>query len=269
METAPSAHWCFRGVAFYSKNPYRMCLNLTLERFPGNDFSVNIPEQIFAADGRKAGFLDFQPEWSASGDQLLFDWCRPAKAAISVALAPSPLALAYTITVRNLQDKPWENTCAFPCFNQSAAPDFEDRLMERTYIPTRSGLRRLFDVPRVKPPSGRPFQIFLLQGADDRVLPDFGCTNPLRASAGYIITESRDGAWSLGMASESPVFLFNNQEISCIHACPGFGDLRPGEQRTRSGEIRFIKGKADDLARLFQEKFSPSTLSLQPHLRQP
>lgn len=255
MEASRAADWSLNGMSFFLTNRYRMCLNLISDRFPQDEFSVNIPEQVFAADGRKGGFIDFQPEWFVSHDRLCFKWDQPGKAAISVELAPSPLVLGYTINVRNLQEKAWENVCAFPCFNQIDAPAFEDRRMERTFIPVGSKLTRLIDIPRVKSRSGRPFQIFLVEGAGQKVLPDFGCTNPLRASGGYMITESRDGRWSVGMACQSPVFLFNNQEISCIHAAPGFGDMAPGEERTRSGEVRFLEGKASELARLFEERF--------------
>jgi len=256
MATEGSADWTLNGISFYSKNRYSMCLNFVSERFPRDEFSVNIPEQIFADNGHKAGFVDFQPEWSASAGRLSFDWRQPGKAAISVALDPSPLVLGYTVTVTNLEGQHWTNACAFPCFNQSEAPTFEDRDMERTFMPVGSELRRLIDIPRVKSLSGRPFQVFLLEGVDERTLLDFGCTNPLRASGGYMITESRDGSWSVGVACESPVLLFNNQEISCIHACPSFGDLAPGTQRSCSGEIRFHKGQAHALARLFEERFA-------------
>jgi len=247
--------WNLNGIRFFRKNRYTMCLNLIFDAFPRDEFSVNIPEQVFAADGRKGGFMDFQPDWRASEGGLGFRWEQPKMAAISVQLDPSPLALRFAITVRNLEGKPWQNVCAFPCFNQLDAPTFEDCAMERTFIPLRSGLARLAEVPRVPSASGRPFQIFILEGADNHVLPGMGCTSPTRASSGHIITQSRDGRWSVGMACGSPAFLFNNQEISCIHACPTFGHMLPGDERTRSGEIRFHQGTPASLARLFEETF--------------
>ncbi len=128
METNRDAGWSLNGMDFFPKNRYKMCLNLIPERFPQDEFSVNIPEQVFAADGRKGGFIDFQPKWFVSDNQLCFKWDQPGKAAISVELAPSPLVLGYSITVRNLDEKAWENVCAFPCFNQIDAPAFEDRV---------------------------------------------------------------------------------------------------------------------------------------------
>ena len=91
MEASRAADWSLNGMSFFLTNRYRMCLNLISDRFPQDEFSVNIPEQVFAADGRKGGFVDFQPEWFVSDNQLCFKWDQPGKAAISAELAVVPI----------------------------------------------------------------------------------------------------------------------------------------------------------------------------------
>ena len=47
---------------------------------------------------------------------------------------------------------------------------------------------------------------------------------------GLLVIRSWDGKHLAVVTSDRPLFLFANLEFSCIHCCPSFGALKPGEE---------------------------------------
>ena len=62
--------------------------------------------------------------------------------------------------------------------------------------------------------------------------------------------------WAVaGMAAEKACFLFTNGGNSCIHTCPYFGQVKPGQTKTTLSRIYILQGDPATLQRRYQRDF--------------
>ncbi len=248
-------------MKFFEKNRFKMCVNFTAPDFPGDEFSVNIPECIADGGSHKITFSVFQPEWryerqdsDAGPGRLSYSHVAPGRIAHSVLIRHGPRDIDFTVTARNLEDRPWKAAHCFPCLNLSESKVFCDFELTRTFMITENGPLALSKTVRRKPKSGRPMQYYVIGNSVPKWLASSDLLSPDKAAAQCIYTLSPDGSWVVGMASAQATHLFSNIEHSCIHACPSFGEIAPGEEKKAIGKIYFVRGGARDfLARCREE----------------
>ncbi|MFC1713634.1 hypothetical protein ACFL6S_08200, partial [Candidatus Poribacteria bacterium] len=93
-------------------------------------------------------------------------------------------------------------------------------------------------------------------------------TSPSAAAAPYVLTVSEDGEAVVGTATRDAAFLFNNGEFSCIHACPDFGAIYPGETRTAITRLYFLQGGVEAFQKRYHQDFR-SKVHIRPSPRSP
>ena len=178
-------------------------------------------------------------------------------AEFAVKLTPSEDSVEILQTVLNKTEKVWNHVYSFPCLATLYVPEIRDFDMTRTYIPIEGkGALTTREV----------FGKEVSRGICRMVKPTFGKhefadqfpTSALKASKPYLFMVSKDKKWIAAMATKEAAFLFTNGGNSCIHACPYFGQINPGEEKTILSRIYIIKGTAEDLEHRYKQDFNCS-----------
>jgi hypothetical protein len=216
-------------------------LNVSSEDFPGQDFIYVIPEAI-GSTGRHPS--EGVALWGASRDSLMepnwkqdkqgrwcFTWSKEDVLRYKVQASAADDFLNVHIKLTNLSGVTWPESTAFSCFNFSRAPMFADFDGERTFLLIDNTWTPITQVPRKD--SSRPtIQLWYVRGQKQPLgfVENFDAT-PEEPSAveGVLAVRSWDGESVIAVSSDKPLFLFNNLEFSCVHCCPAFGALEPGQ----------------------------------------
>ncbi len=173
-------------------------------------------------------------------------------------LKPYEDSVDVRVTAKNLSEEKWEYVYTFTCFSLGGALPFADFEMVRTFVDKNGAPKRLIEMDRT--PSQRPLlQFYPITGTlhcdEISFIRGFRATCKESADRGIIYIVSRDGKMVSGVATEKPLYLFNNAEFSCIHACPALGHAAPGEEITALSRFYFLRGNADDFLKRFEADF--------------
>lgn len=225
--------------------------------FPKTLFCYVVPESLGDAEqGTIYGHGDMNPVvWTGPDEKgtIVFKGGND-KAEFTATLIPSDDSVEIIQTVLNKTEKIWNRAYSFPCLATLYVPQLQDFDMTRTYIPIeKKGVlttREVFgkDVSlgicrMIKPTFGKH------EFADQRL------TSVLKASKPYLFIVSGDKKWIAAMATEVAAFLFTNGGNSCIHACPYFGQIKPGEEKTVFSRIYILQGTAADFDNRYRQDF--------------
>jgi len=143
---------------------------------------------------------------------------------------PADDYLDVRIRLRNLSETAWPESLSFSCFSPRAAADFADFDGTRTFLLTDEQWTPITQIERRD--SNRPtIQLWYLKGGPRQL----GFVDSFRAAPqvypeAVLAVRSYDGKHVIAVTADKPLFLFSNLEFSCIHCCPSFGPLRPGEE---------------------------------------
>ena len=209
-------------------------LLITHDRFPDGFMSYCIPESIGDVNRgiwTAAPRTRVKPAWSEaeSGGQY-YSWEREGLLRYSVLARRDPHSIDVHMSLRNLSDHQWQDTYSFSCFNTCNFPEFTDFDGSRTYLKTDGIYVPITQVERKDSP--RPtIQLWYINGG----ARPLGFVEGFQASPdvypeGVLLIRSWDRKHLVAVASDRPLFLFANLEFSCIHCCPSFGALKPGEE---------------------------------------
>jgi hypothetical protein len=154
------------------------------------------------------------------------------------------------VQTTNLSGQTWDGLNAFTCFACYKAPSFHDPELRRTYIPVNGTLKPLAVLFSESNPGSDPKTFFAVAGGPR--LDDLWACRELRqhhrqvASAGCACLVSADGKWIAGIHTTTPAYLFNNRDLSCIHADPLMGTVPPGETAEGLSTIHIFAGSKDE-----------------------
>ena len=235
-------------------------MNCSLEWpvLPGQLFRLNLPEAIVNNEGGRWGVGEIKPSWVAGPDgQQSYEVEDPGGMRLKIRMEPFEDHVDIHYEVTNLQDKPWTESLAFTCFNHGAIYSMNDFELVRTYIWRKGKAYRLADIERKF--STRPLvQLFGIEGARPWQEVDFVSkfqASPPQPCEPLIAIQSRDGKYVTGVAAQPALFLFQNSEYSCIHSCPTFGALKPGETGRALTRHYFLEGDINDLRKRYDADF--------------
>ena len=211
--------------------------------FPGDEFALNLPECIgdtarvlWGGDFGTIQWLDVGGAWAASGRVT-------AEASFRMMVVPGVDTLDIDLQLVNESNRTWASSMAFNCFASANAPSVRDFELVRHHVGLRGDCARLHPLPRLT--SARPgIQVYGVSGAP--AIADIPFAAAFKATAPFgcedwLAVRSRDDRRLVAAVSKPALFLFQNCEFSCIHACPSFGRLAPGESGEALTRLYFVE----------------------------
>ena len=178
-----------------------------------------------------------------------------------VEMIPGDDSVQVNQTVHNKTNATWEHAYSFHCFTTCNTPPFKDFGMQRTFVHvadrgllttrqllgenTSLGLCRM-----VHPGFGRHGFIDDALGAR----PDVTTASQV-ADLPLMLITSEDDKWIVAVATHQAAFLFTNGGNSCIHTCPYFGQVKPGQEKTTVSRIYIIQGDVETLRARYRKDF--------------
>lgn len=220
-------------------------LDIRSADFPANAFHYMIPEAIGSTDYTVWGSARntrMAPTWKPiSGGGWTYEWRREGLLAFSVRATATDDRLDVAIRLENLSDRAWPDSTAFSCFQVRDALDFGDFEGTRTFLLLDGKWVPITQIERKDSP--RPtIQLWYLRGKPRKVafVDGFRAT-PRVYPEGVLAVRSYDGRHVIAVTSDKPLFLFGNLEFACIHCCPTFGALKPGEEGAATHRVFLCK----------------------------
>ena len=215
-------------------------------------FNCTIPEAIGSSDhsiSAWSGQLKLQPKWyRTEKGGWGFDWKREGELAFSADCCVEDSHVDIHINLKNLTDEAWPESQAFSCINFAGARVFADYEGDRTFLLIDEKWKPITSVERKNSPRP-PVQLWYVKGKNRPLgfVENFQAT-PSFYPEGVLAARSRDGKHILAVSCDRPLYLFNNLEYSCIHCCPSFGALKPGEEGGAFHRVYILKDtKLDQL----------------------
>lgn len=195
-----------------------------------------------------------QPQWTQTHDGgWEYSWEREGLLRYTVRTELHERYIDIQLTLQNLHKRTWEKTYAFPCLKTHTSPQFVDYDGARTHLRVEEQYTPITKLRRKD--SDRPTMQFWYVDDADRslgVVESFDASPDFRAD-GFIAVRSWDHGHLVVVTSDKPLFLFSNLEFSCVHCCPGFGTLEPGEMGIAVNRIYVLPdtrlSELDDLLR--------------------
>jgi len=219
---------------------------------PDGGFSLFVPEGAGARDVPLAWSAKHEGrKWEKKADGSCAYQCTfPGKARMQVTLVPHLDSVDFTIAIENLTDKPFVGVGTNTCFNVQQSAYFEDPERDRSFVWTDDGHTCLVEMP-ISPSSGEPLHGGWQVAVAGQAAPKGG---PL-VRYPFIGIRSRDGQWVIAQAYGEGTSVATNAHYSCLHTRPRWPDIPPGQQRSMTGKLYFIRGGPEDLLKRWQTDF--------------
>jgi hypothetical protein len=220
--------------------------------FPEGQFSLNIPEHAQPVQVSLAWSAPHEPiQWESGPDGSCGYTCLfPGKARLRVTLDPGLDHVDFTIAIENLTDRPFTEVFTNTCFNVHASPYFKDPERVRSVVWTDDGPTGFLQMP-IAFRSGEPMHGGWNVAAADQPAPRGG--NAVRHP--IIAIGSRDGQWIIAQAYAEGRSVASNAHYSCLHVRPRWPDIPPGEKRSVTGKLYFLRGGPEELFQRWKEDF--------------
>lgn len=227
--------------------------------FPGESFTAAIPEIIGDAVD-PCHPVEITAAWTHLG-QGIWESVGSCAQRLSyrVLLTPYYDTVDVAIELTNEGTTPWSHSLAFSCFNAASSTSVSDFECVRHWGRKDGQFKRLVELARQF--SARPaVQTYSVVGAPPvAALPFaayFQATSPERLE-GWLAIRSIDGQRLIASVSKPALFLFQNSEYSCIHSCPSFGALQPGQTGTALTRLYFVDATLEDWYQRMREEMGP------------
>lgn len=233
--------------------------------FPRTPFGYVIPEKAGAADGAVYSHLEWSPiEWHGPDEHGVIGYRgENEKSVFTARLIPGVDSVEVHQSIRNRTDRVLEHAYSFHCLTACTTPAFADFDRKRTFVAVED--RGLLSTRQLLGPDA-------IRGVIRMARPRFGGhefiddlgTRPgqavakPRAGEPFMFIESVDGGWIAAAATSPACFLYTNGGNSCIHACPYFEPIAPGEEGTTVSRLYFLRGGVQELRRRMKKDFSPA-----------
>lgn len=234
---------------------------------PTNKWLLRTPETLASSIGLL--FIDhfvpkdLHPEWTpvttpkqpvhwqqtANG---VWQYTCPLKNGVTLSAQVKPgkddLMITYTVVNNTTYTLSVLNTQF--CLVENGAPDFADRLAERTFILVNGEFVAL---NKTRPDPKDRLPGFVVTNTSD--MPRKNEWQEDQADIPFIATVSKDGKRVIAKAFENAGKLMTNSGIPCIHADPVMPECKPGETVKVRGKIYFVEGSLQEALALFAEDF--------------
>lgn len=148
------------------------------------------------------------------------------------------------------------------CLNPWDSSSLHDPEHLRTFISVEGVPRRLCDLRKRVDPERPEAAWYVIPPA--KQLPalvrqwDAVCWD--RPDAPWIAIVSADGNRYVAAYAKGAKILFTNQKNGCIHACPDFGDIPPGESKKVECRVYIGEGWIADFVERFNREQNPMRL---------
>jgi len=228
----------------------RQTLGFELPQLPGEEFRIAIPELI--SDKTQAllpwGFASPSFEIQRNLAQMHIE--VPGRIRMEAKISFLKDKIEALVRAKNLSSHRWDGLNAFTCFACYKAPSFHDPQLVRTYLPVGRTLKSIADLLSEDDPGGDSKTFFGV--AHGPKLEDLWACRQLRqhhaemVSEGFACLVSNDRKWVAGITTQKPAYLFNNRELSCIHADPLMGSVPPGGTAEGLSTIYIFPGSKED-----------------------
>lgn len=235
-------------------------VSIRVPAFPRTPFGYVIPEKAGAADGTVYSHLEWSPiAWHGPDENGVIGYRgENEKSVFTAKLIPGIDSVQVYQSIRNKTDRVLEHAYSFHCLTACTTPAFADFGRQRTYVAVED--RQLLSTRQLLGPS-------VVRGVTRMARPRFGghefiddlgtrrgntIAEP-RAAEPFMFIESVDGAWIAAAATSQACFLYTNGGNSCIHACPYFEPIPPGEEGTTESRLYFLRGGVQELRRRMKE----------------
>ena len=160
------------------------------------------------------------------------------------------------LTVRNLTDKPLPLVTPAVCMQLSAAVDFVDTSMQRTYVRV-SGTPVLLCETRREWHDPRTQKYYLetatVAPPDNATLTYDGTNHwgvsATRIDSPLIVAHSRLGDWNVGIRFDDAQTVSNNAKpfMACLHSTPTAAVMPPASMARFHGQIVIVRGAVADV----------------------
>ena len=224
-------------------------------------FVIIFPESIGARDDLPA-HKEVKPEWETLPDGGLgYTWHKEDWVHVRAEMRPGADFIDMNLTVKNLSEKTWNEVFAFNCLSPDAgeadAPSFRTPQSRGTFIVTEGGLTKIGEIPPHNGPNPKLHFIFTRETID---LPrcyyeSLQNSHDTPVTESFIATVSQDGERVIAMGCKQALFLFQNDQFTCIHASPFFGDMAPGEERSIRQRAYFMQASLEEVHDRYRREF--------------
>lgn len=231
------------------RNVARQTISFQLPDLPAQEFRIAIPELISDVHGAIVPWGFASPEFEISD--------RCAELNIEVANAVNMQArvvfredgIEARVRATNLSVGTWEVVNAFTCFACYRSDLFHDPEGIRTCVPTDDGWKPLSALCAGLD-SGTPYTFVPIKGGP-RLTDVWACRqlqarHAPAASRSEMCIVSADQQWVVGISTRSGAYLFNNRDLSCLHAAPFTETVAPGASWEAINTIFIVRGDPDD-----------------------
>jgi hypothetical protein len=216
--------------------------------FPGDAFILNAPETIGDAS-QVVHVMNMPPNWTDLGNGVWRSGGQvPGELDFVLTLTPGYDTFDVHLSLTNISNRVWWNTLAFTCFNCGSANSIADHECARHWSRNQGQLKKLTQMRRRYGP--RPtIQAYSIEGSTPATLLPFVNgfqATPDLALEPWLAIQSRGGNRLAAVVSNPAAFLFQNSEYSCIHSCPSFGTLNPGQTGQALTRIYLVRAQLAD-----------------------
>jgi len=235
-------------------------ITMTVPILGGISTGANVPEDLGERHRTLYRLHDTPNDWEDLGDGAWgYTVTQDGLYSMTVALTPHEDCVDVRVSAKNLSQNKFEYVFTFTCFGLGGAQAFTDIEMLRTYVYKDGAPKRIIEMDRT--PSQRPLlQMYPITGTihcdEIDFIRGFRATCKEAADEGLMYIVSRDGKMVSGVAAENPLYLFNNAEYSCVHACPTLGHPAPGEEVASFSRFYFLHGSHDEFLKRVQTDFN-------------
>ena len=222
-------------------------------------WALTMPETIGCEEeGMLLNFPGLPIHWETNNDSqtVASSYTIPEKISYSLLVLAHEDFVDAEMTIKNLTKNTWHNVWSFNCLSPSGAEDYQDTLLERTYMSSGNKPILLSKTTRKIGPRPTIGVYYSDKVAADKEYPfveDFEATSPIRTDDSYLIAFSKDGNYYMAATSPQALFLFDNLEYKCIHSAPLFGDIQPQQSVTVTCRFYFSKGSVEDFVERFKK----------------
>jgi hypothetical protein len=230
-------------------------MNIEGER---NVFALTVPETIGNREKMLLNFPETNLVWEGPGDDgvVTTGWTNDSVISYSLELIPGKDFIDAAMNITNLSEDKWEDVWSFNCLNPVKATTFQDLEMDRTYMSTKEGPKRLSDTKRIighRPSIGVYYSEKMELDEQWAFISWFEATSLDRTDGDYLVTLSESGKTYMAATSPNTLYLFNNLDFTCIHAAPTFGNIGPGESSSLTTRFYFSEGGLKDFLKRFNK----------------
>lgn len=219
--------------------------------FPSGGFSLYVPEQAGAKGLPLAWGLEHTGIHPIDGDGVTgYECIFEGKGVLRAELRGGGDCVDFTLSIRNLTDETLTGAYSNTCFNCSGSPYFRDPERVRSYVWTDDGPTCFLQMPHGG--GGEPLHNGWAVARPDEPAPAGGP----KGRYPFLFIRSRDGRWIVAQAYDEGVTVASNAHYSCLHSRPTWPDIPPGEERSRTGKLYFIKGGPEELLARWRADFS-------------